>query len=244
MLIAGNWKMHLTRAEAESLCTKLESAKLSPGVCQVVAPSYTLLPLLSAAFTGLSFAAQDCHAHPQGAHTGDVSAAMLREAGASFVILGHSERRTDHLETDAQIAAKVSAALSVGLEPILCVGESLAEREAGKAEIIVTRQLDAVWQLGVKAVAYEPVWAIGTGLTPTNEEIAAMHAVIHTATSQETEVLYGGSVKAANAAEILATPGVDGVLVGGASLKADDFLTILAAANDAVAAGSAKAKRA
>ena len=235
MFIAGNWKMHLTRAEAMALCAQLNAAKLPKGVRRVLAPSHTLLPVMAEEFPGMEFAGQDCHTGTHGAHTGDVSAPMLKDAGADWVIIGHSERRADHAEEDALIAAKVSAALAAGLRPILCVGEKLEARDAGKAESVVRAQLDAAWQLGVQVVAYEPVWAIGTGRTASTADIAAMHAVIRADTSPQTQILYGGSVKASNAAEILATQGVDGVLVGGASLQAQDFLAILAAAGDIAA---------
>jgi triosephosphate isomerase len=244
MLIAGNWKMHLNRMDALALCAALDKAKLPMGVQQVIAPSFTLLPVVAAEFPALTFAGQDCHAHPHGAHTGDVSAAMVKDAGADWVIIGHSERRHDHDEPDSLVAAKVAAALAVGLRPILCVGETLEQRDAGHAESTVKAQLAAAWQPGVTVLAYEPVWAIGTGRTASSGDIAGMHAVIRQNTALQTQILYGGSVKPSNAAEILATQGVDGVLVGGASLQAEDFLAILATAGDIASATSFAAQSA
>jgi triosephosphate isomerase len=184
--------------------------------------------------------AQDCHAHAAGAFTGDVSAEMAKEAGASLVILGHSERRSLHGETDAVVRAKVEAAIRGGLEAIVCVGETLEERKAGRADAVVSSQLagslpDALGAYPF-AVAYEPVWAIGTGLTPTLEEIGAMHAEIRAVlvarfgeAVARVPILYGGSVKGSNAVDIMAVPEVDGALVGGASLKSADFLPIIRA---------------
>jgi triosephosphate isomerase len=191
--------------------------------------------------TAVAVGGQDCRAEASGAYTGDVSAEMLADAGARLVILGHSERRAGFGETDALVAAKTEAALRAGLEPIVCVGETLAEREAGGALAIVTGQVRGSLPAALAgrpfAVAYEPVWAIGTGLTPTLEQIAEMHAAIRAelvATLGEAgaraPILYGGSVKPANAAEILSTAEVGGALVGGASLKASDFLGIIAGA--------------
>ena len=185
---------------------------------------------------------QDCHAKPSGAHTGDISAAMLFDCGAACVIVGHSERRTDHGEKDTAIEAKARAAIAAGLVAIICVGETRAEREAGKALAIVRRQVRNSVPAGPTAaqvvIAYEPVWAIGTGLVPTNADIAEMHAdirrtlksVLAKGEAEKCRILYGGSVKPANAAEILALADVDGALVGGASLKAADFLAIAGAA--------------
>jgi triosephosphate isomerase len=192
--------------------------------------------------TGLRIGAQDCHANDSGAHTGDLSAAMLFDAGATAVILGHSERRADHGERDRDVLAKAGAVISSGMLAIICVGETRAEREAGKAESVVRRQLRGSIPMGAKArdlvIAYEPVWAIGTGLTPTLADIAAMHGAIRKTVrgilskgeAEQCRILYGGSVKPANAAEILALVDVDGALVGGASLKASDFLAIIGAA--------------
>ena len=243
-LIAGNWKMNgLSQAleQARALAAGLESHP--PAARVAICPPATLLHRLSEALEGTTVltGGQDCHVKTSGAHTGDVSAAMLADAGAALVILGHSERRDDHGETSALVAAKVETALAEGLEPIVCVGESLAQREAGSALEIVTCQvrdsLPASLAGVAFAVAYEPIWAIGTGRTATVDDIAQMHAAIraqlvaafgqHGAT---VPILYGGSVKPDNAAEILRTPEVGGALVGGASLKAADFLAIIAAA--------------
>jgi triosephosphate isomerase len=196
--------------------------------------------VLAAAFagTGIAIGAQDCQARPSGAHTGDVAATLLREIGATHVILGHSERRTDHAETNAIVAGKVSAALAAGLVPIVCVGETAEERDAGEAEEVVKTQLrHSLPDNFTGLVAYEPIWAIGTGRTPSTADVAAMHAAIRAALSAQlpatgpaTTILYGGSVKPENAASLLALPDVGGALVGGASLKAADFLAIAASA--------------
>ncbi len=206
----------------------------------LVCPPFPLLGAFAAALAGgrVGLGAQDCHARPAGAHTGDVAAGLIAELGAKYVILGHSERRQDHGETNADVAAKVAAALAAGLTPIVCVGETAAERDAGEAEDVVRSQLMHSLPEGFAGVvAYEPIWAIGTGRTPTSAEITAMHAAIRAALVGQfpaggaaTPILYGGSVKPGNAAEILALPEVGGALVGGASLVADDFLGIAAAA--------------
>lgn len=192
--------------------------------------------------TGLRVGAQDCHAKPSGAHTGDLSASMLYDCGASAVIVGHSERRTDHAEKDADVLAKAEAAIAAGLVAIICVGETRTQREAGKALDVVRRQLRGSVPKGGRAgdivIAYEPVWAIGTGLTPTNADIVEMHAdirrtlksILAKGEAEACRILYGGSVKPSNAGEILALANVDGALVGGASLKASDFMAIAAAA--------------
>ena len=243
VLIAGNWKMNglaAEIAEARALAEALvvESARARVGLC---APA-TLIAQMAWALKAspVAVGGQDCHADPSGAHTGDISAEMLADAGASLVIVGHSERRADHGETDADVRAKGEAALRAGLEPIICVGETLDQRKAGQALDVVVGQIEGSVPPGVAghafAVAYEPVWAIGTGLTPTLAEIAAVHAAIRGAVvrklgaaGEAAPILYGGSVKAANAAEILATAEVGGALVGGASLKAADFLGIIRA---------------
>ena len=207
----------------------------------VVCPPATLLHPAAAAAEGsaVGVGAQDCSPHAPGAHTGDLSASMLRDAGAAWVILGHSERRADHGETDEQVAAKVKAALAAGLTPVVCVGETHAERAAGRAELVVRRQVADSLPPELEgtpfALAYEPIWAIGTGETPTVDEVSAIHGAIRQALrdavgATEVRVLYGGSVKPANAAEFLHADGVDGALVGGASLKADDFAGIIRAA--------------
>jgi triosephosphate isomerase len=215
----------------------------APRALVVVCPPATLLAAVAAqgASSGILAGGQDCHPAASGAHTGDISASMVADAGAQFVIVGHSERRADHGETDETVRAKAEAAIGAGLKPIICVGETEAERDAGQAEAIVAGQLaasipDAAEQHEV-VVAYEPVWAIGTGRTPTLEDIAAMHASIRAGLdarfgaerSQTIRILYGGSMKPQNAREILAVENVNGGLVGGASLLAKDFYTIISA---------------
>jgi triosephosphate isomerase len=244
-LLAGNWKMNGLRAsllEVERLAGLLASAP--PPRCTIaLCPPATLIPLLSrtGAPAGIAIGAQDCHPAPSGAHTGDLSAAMLADAGASYVIVGHSERRADHGETDDLVRQKAQAVLAAGMTPIICVGETRSEREAGQADAVVARQLAASVPDGAGeddvVVAYEPVWAIGTGLTPTSADIAAMHKSLREqlvsrfgAKGEAVRLLYGGSLKSGNAAEILAIPEVNGGLVGGASLLADDFHAIISAA--------------
>ncbi|MFT4954683.1 MAG: triosephosphate isomerase [Brevundimonas sp.] len=243
-LIAGNWKMNgvgsaLTEAEALAEALKAGPAAMRVALC----PPATLIERLARTVEGsaVEVGGQDCRAEASGAFTGDVAAAMLADAGAGLVILGHSERRSFHGETDADVAAKVGAALAAGLEPIVCVGETLEQREAGQAVTVVQAQVagslpDALIGKAF-AVAYEPVWAIGTGLTPTVEQIEEVHRAVRAAmverlgeTARKAPILYGGSVKPSNAAEILNTPEVGGALVGGASLKAADFLGIIRAA--------------
>ncbi|RKK06137.1 triose-phosphate isomerase [Pseudoroseomonas wenyumeiae] len=241
-LIAGNWKMHGTLASARELAAGV-AAGAAPAADLLVCPPFPHLSAVAEALgrSAVALGAQDCHAQPKGAHTGDVSAPMLADLGCRFVILGHSERRADHGESDAVVLAKAEAALAAGLTPVVCVGESEAQRLAGEAEAVVAAQLAGSLPEGFASaggvVAYEPVWAIGTGRTPTESDIAAMHARIR----QELEgrfggaggtlrILYGGSVKPGNAKAILALPHVDGALVGGASLVAADFLGIAAAA--------------
>lgn len=243
-LIAGNWKMNgLAEAldQARSVAAALDARPAGARVA--ICPPATLLDRLSTALDGSSVltGGQDCHVKTSGAHTGDIAAAMLVDAGASLVILGHSERREDHAETSALVAAKVETALSAGLEPIICVGESLAQREAGSALPVVTAQvresLPAALAGQAFSVAYEPIWAIGTGRTATVADIEEMHAAIRAQLVElfgehgaSVPILYGGSVKPDNAAEILGAAEVGGALVGGASLKASDFLAIIAAA--------------
>jgi len=198
-----------------------------------ICPPATLLAALSVrlAGTGVLTGGQDCHPEAAGARTGDISAEMLKDAGARFVIVGHSERRADHAENDALVQRKSDAAIRAHLTPIVCVGETEAERRAGEAEKIVGRQLaGSLPARGEFVVAYEPVWAIGTGLTPSEDDIAAMHAFIRNRIGPARRILYGGSVKPANAARILALCDVNGALVGGASLKAEEFLAIIRAA--------------
>ncbi|WP_375205894.1 triose-phosphate isomerase [Hyphococcus sp.] len=235
-LIAGNWKMNgfsAARREIEALISKLGgSAPEDRDI--LICPPATLVAGLAASYSdeGIQIGGQDCHPEASGAHTGDISAEMLADAGAAYVIVGHSERRTDHAETDALVKSKAEAALRAGLTPIICVGETKAEREAGKALDVVGAQLSGSLPETGEAyvVAYEPVWAIGTGLTPTNDDIGNMHDFIRAKTPEGTRLLYGGSVKPGNAKEILAITNVNGALVGGASLKADDFYPIIEAA--------------
>ncbi|HEV7268879.1 MAG TPA: triose-phosphate isomerase [Falsiroseomonas sp.] len=239
-LIAGNWKMHGSMAEAAALAgAVLEGAPGLPADL-LVCPTFVHLAPVAGLLAGSAVAVggQDCHAAAKGAHTGDVSAPMLKDAGASHVILGHSERRTDHAETDAGVRAKAAAAAAAGLVPVVCVGETEAERLAGNAEEVVARQLAESLPGGFGGVvAYEPVWAIGTGHTPTEADIAAIHGLIRArlaarfgAAGQGMRILYGGSMKPGNAKAILALANVDGGLVGGASLVASDFLAIARAA--------------
>jgi triosephosphate isomerase len=239
-LIAGNWKMHGTLAEAAGLAGAVRKGAAGLPADLLVCPPFLHIAPLAGLLAGSAVAvgAQDCHAAPKGAHTGDIAAPMLKDAGASHVILGHSERRTDHAETDAAVRAKAEAAAAAGLIPIVCVGETEAERLAGQAEAVVARQLDGSLPDGFAGViAYEPVWAIGTGRTPTEADIAAIHGAIRGVLSARfgaagatTRILYGGSMKPGNAKAILALPNVDGGLVGGASLVAADFLAIARAA--------------
>ncbi len=240
-LAAGNWKMN---GIGESLAevALLLADPLPAGVAVLICPPATLLHRMAVLAAGrIALGGQDCHAAAAGAHTGDIAAAMLAEAGASHVILGHSERRADHGETDAQVAAKAQAALAAGLVPVICLGETLAERQAGATLDVVARQLAGSVPDGIAparlVLAYEPVWAIGSGLTPTPDQIAEVHAALRAGLSArfgaagaaQVPLLYGGSVKASNAAAIFAVPEVDGALVGGASLKAADFRPIVAA---------------
>ncbi|MEO6396803.1 MAG: triose-phosphate isomerase [Devosia sp.] len=244
-LIAGNWKMNGLRAsllEIEKLTGKLAVGP-APRCTVAICPPATLIAMINraAAPGGVVLGAQDCHPAASGAHTGDLSAAMLADAGAHYVIVGHSERRADHGETDDLVRQKTLAALSAGLVPIICVGETRAQREAGEADSVVAKQLaasvpDQAAGSGF-VVAYEPVWAIGTGLTPTSADIEAMHKSLRRqlisrfgTIGEGVRLLYGGSLKPSNAAEILAIPEVNGGLVGGASLLADEFHAIISAA--------------
>jgi triosephosphate isomerase len=239
-LIAGNWKMHGTLREAGALAEAVRAGAPGLPADLLICPPFLHVPSLAAAQAGgpVAVGAQDCHAATKGAHTGEVSAPMLRDAGATHVILGHSERRADHAETDAVVRAKVQAALAAGLIPVACVGETEAQRVAGEAAAVVRQQLaESLPDDFAGIIAYEPVWAIGTGRTPTEADIAAIHATIREAlvarfgaAGQGMRILYGGSMKPGNAKAILALPHVDGGLVGGASLVAADFLAIAAAA--------------
>ncbi|MBL1258812.1 triose-phosphate isomerase [Methylocystis sp. Sn-Cys] len=240
-LVAGNWKMNgliASLAEIASMGTGYDLA-LKKKVELIICPPATLIGLALdvALLNGIGLGGQDCHAAESGAHTGDISAEMLKDAGATYVILGHSERRADHGETDNVVRVKATAALRAGLKPIICVGETRHEREAGEALSVVGRQIEASLPEdapGTIVVAYEPVWAIGTGLTPTLEDVAQMHAFAREriearlggGKSEDVRVLYGGSVKPANARELMGVPNVDGALVGGASLTARDFMAI------------------
>ncbi|MBK7052326.1 MAG: triose-phosphate isomerase [Rhodoferax sp.] len=236
-LIAGNWKMNGSLAANETLVKSLLAGMGTPA-CQVAlcVPSVYLAQLQAlVAGSAIGLGAQDVSAHDVGAFTGEVSGAMLREFDVRYTLVGHSERRQYHGETDAVVASKAQRALACGLTPIVCVGETLAEREAGKTEEVVKRQLAAVIHanghcISEIVVAYEPVWAIGTGKTATTEQAQQVHAVLrsqlHAASNQadRIHILYGGSMNAANAAQLLAQPDIDGGLVGGASLKVPDFL--------------------
>ncbi len=240
-LVAGNWKMNGLRAslnEIEAMGAAYDEA-LRARAELIVCPPATLIALARdiAARGGLGLGGQDCHAAPGGAHTGDISAEMLRDAGASYVIVGHSERRSDHGETDADVEAKAAAALRAGLTPIICVGETRAEREAGEALSVVGAQIEGSLPADAPShvvVAYEPVWAIGTGLTPTADDVAEMHAFARARIearlgrggSEQVRILYGGSVKPSNARELLSVANVDGALVGGASLAAKEFIGV------------------
>ncbi|HEY7888815.1 MAG TPA: triose-phosphate isomerase [Steroidobacteraceae bacterium] len=244
-IVAGNWKMHGTRSENARLIEEISSRYPADPVAQcIVCPPYVYLQEVGRLLrdSALLLGAQDVSADPQGAFTGEVSATMLKDIGCRYVIVGHSERRLLCRESDQLVARKFAAAHAKGLVPIFCVGEQLADRETGRTREVVARQVDAVLELsGAQAlasavIAYEPVWAIGTGRNATPEQAQEVHAFIRAriaaqdATIAEvTRILYGGSVKASNAAELFAMPDVDGGLIGGASLKADEFLAILAA---------------
>jgi triosephosphate isomerase len=239
-LVAGNWKMNgLSASMAEFNGIKAGADRLAGKADLMVCPPATLLAHFAGASKGskLALGGQDCHADASGAHTGDIAAEMLKDAGATAVIVGHSERRTDHHETDAQVRGKALAAHRAGLTAIVCVGEQRAQREAGETLTVVGGQLDGSLPDAATAanlvVAYEPVWAIGTGLTPTPADVAEVHAFIrrklnerYGAAGGAVRILYGGSVKPTNAKELLSLPNVNGALVGGASLKAVDFLGI------------------
>jgi triosephosphate isomerase len=241
-LVVGNWKMNGSRAGSAELLSALKAA--GPFIAEVaVCPPSPYLGEVALSLQGcdIAWGAQDCSAHDSGAYTGEVSAAMLAEFGCRYVIVGHSERRALHAETDAQVAAKAQAALAHRLTPIVCVGETLAEREAGATDAVVKRQLSVVIStlahcISQVVVAYEPVWAIGTGRTASPEQAQAVHALLraqlHAATekSGDMKILYGGSVKADNAASLFKQPDIDGGLIGGASLKAADFAAICRAA--------------
>jgi len=245
-LVAGNWKMHGSLPENEALLSALRAgiAAQAAAQCAVCVP-FPYLAQVSGVLAGsaIAWGAQDVSEHPKGAYTGEVSAPMLREFGCRYAIVGHSERRALHAEDSKLVARKLRAAQSAGLTPIVCVGETLAQRESGVTERVVAEQLDAVtsevggdaWSKAV--IAYEPVWAIGTGKTASPDQAQAVHrfirgriAGVDAATAENLQILYGGSVKAANASELFAMPDIDGGLVGGASLDAKEFLAICTAA--------------
>jgi triosephosphate isomerase len=239
--VAGNWKMNGLRSSAAEIVRIVQGARALTAVDLMICPPATLLGLFAGIVEGspVRLGAQDCHTESNGAFTGDISAEMLKDAGASAVIVGHSERRTYHKESDADVRAKALAARRAGLCAIVCVGETRAERENGRAIAVVRTQLDGSIPDGAAAdnlvVAYEPVWAIGSGLTPTPADVAEMHGsirrLLRSRFAEEgagMRILYGGSVKPSNAKELLGVDDVDGALVGGASLKADEFLAIAA----------------
>lgn len=245
-LVAGNWKMNASSAEAHSLVTQLVDGFASPEVEVLVCPPAVYIQQVEALCEGSPFqvGAQNCSEHTAGAYTGEVSAPMLADVGCSHVIIGHSERRSLYNETDQKAAAKFEQAKEVGLIPILCVGETLEERKAGKALTLIAQQVEAVFErLGPNAfrkavIAYEPVWAIGTGETASPEQAEEVHQAIRqqvaekdAEAAEKLQILYGGSVNAGNAATLFSMPNIDGGLVGGASLKANDFLTICQAAS-------------
>jgi triosephosphate isomerase len=241
-LVAGNWKMHGSHSANAELLAGISAAR--PFVCDVaVCVPYPYLSETAVALAAgdVRWGAQDCSAHEQGAYTGEVSVAMLADFGCRYVIVGHSERRQYHAETDQLVADKAKIALAKGITPIVCVGETLAQREAGETEAVVKRQLSAVIHAlghcaGEMVVAYEPVWAIGTGKVATPEQAQAVHALLRaqlkaaTAHADVMKILYGGSMKPDNAATLMAQPDIDGGLIGGASLKAADFVAICRAA--------------
>ncbi len=242
-LIAGNWKMNETKAEGVALATALADkykALENASFDMFIAPPFTILDAVVQATkdSGIWIGAQDCSLFEKGAHTGDVSPVMIKDLGCGGVIVGHSERRADHFETSALVKAKAEAALAADLGVIVCVGETLAERESGKTlDVVGTQVMDSLPQTstaGKVVIAYEPVWAIGTGKIPTTEQVEEVHAFIRSKVAEllgadiadKMQILYGGSVKPSNAKELLSLPDVDGALVGGASLKADDFWAI------------------
>ncbi|HEX4172954.1 MAG TPA: triose-phosphate isomerase [Acetobacteraceae bacterium] len=242
-LIAGNWKMHMLRAPAVELAAAVRDGAHGLAAELLVCPPFTAIEPVARALAGspVAVGGQDCHAQGQGAHTGDVSAAMLRDAGATWVILGHSERRQNHGETDELIREKVLAAVDAGLTPIVCVGETEDQRAAGQETEVVGWQIAGSLPKPFSGVvAYEPVWAIGTGKTATERDVAMMHAFVREElvrqfgeAGQEIRILYGGSMRPANAGSLLAVQHVGGGLIGGASLKAEDFLAIARAARPA-----------
>ena len=242
MLIAGNWKMNGLTADSVALATEIKAAvKAKKRACEfLVCPPFTMLSTVKKALRGVKVAlgAQDCHFNEKGAHTGDVSPLMLVDAGCSYVILGHSERRADHGESNELVCKKAEAANKAGLKTVICIGETLEQRDNGQTVAVCSEQvLGSVPASATAAdtvIAYEPVWAIGTGKTPTAEDVEEVHAAVRKVLAKKLgkgvankmRILYGGSVKPSNAKEFLSLPDVDGALIGGASLKADDFLAI------------------
>jgi triosephosphate isomerase (TIM) len=240
-LVAGNWKMNGSLASLAELAAIGQAAREAPGVDVAICPPFTLIAPAVTRSGGLTIGAQDCHQAASGAHTGSISVAMLKEAGARLAIVGHSERRAEQQESDQQVRAKAEAALAAGLIAIVCVGESEAQRKSGEHLAVVGGQLAASlpddWEEGELVVAYEPIWAIGTGNVATAADVAEMHSAIRTSLVERfgdqgsrLRILYGGSVKADNAAELFAVADVDGALVGGASLTAEQFVPIIEAA--------------
>jgi len=245
-MVAGNWKMNGSRAESAALVSEIERGLGDLRHTEVVVcPPFVLIPIVAERLAGKHIACggQNLSVHKSGAYTGEISGPMLREFGCSYVIVGHSERRALYAENDQVVAEKFQAAQGVGLVPILCVGETLAEREANQTEMVVARQLDAVVDrvgsaaMAAAVIAYEPVWAIGTGKTATPEQAQEVHRFIRARLAQRgaalaegLRLLYGGSVKAANARELFAQPDIDGGLIGGASLNAQEFVAICRAA--------------
>lgn len=247
-LVAGNWKLNGSRESVKGLLAGIKAGMGAVGKAEVaVCPSFVFIPQARRALEGsdIVWGSQDVSVHESGAYTGEVAGSMLADFGCRYAIVGHSERRSYHGESDALVAEKFAAALESGLVPIFCVGETLEEREQGITEAVIARQMDAVIErggvelLGRGVIAYEPVWAIGTGKTATPEQAQEVHAFIRNriaahsaAVADRIRILYGGSMKPDNAAELMAKPDIDGGLIGGASLNAEDFLGICTAAND------------
>lgn len=247
ILVAGNWKMHGSKAMVRELLEGLLAGSNADGKADlVVFPSFPYLSLAESILSGshIRFGGQNLNPNPQGAHTGETSGSMLKDMGCHYVLVGHSERRSIYGESDNDVALRFEAALQAKLHPVLCVGETLDEREAGQTEAVVARQLDAViGHLGMESlrksvIAYEPVWAIGTGVTASPQQAQDVHAFIRDKLRSlddiiagHLRILYGGSVKGSNAAELFAQSDIDGGLVGGASLTAEDFLAIYSAVN-------------
>ena len=242
-LIAGNWKMNCLQSDGRQLACDVANyykGLTTPAFDMLIAPPFTLLPVCAEQVkgSGVVLSAQDCSPFDKGAHTGDISPVMIKDLGAQTTLVGHSERRTDHKETNEQVCAKVQAAWNAGLSVIVCIGETLAQREGGETLSVIAEQLKGSLPDKTTAdntvIAYEPVWAIGTGKTPTAQEVEEVHAFIRSqiqtrfgeGTAQKMRILYGGSVKPSNAQELLHLPDVDGALIGGASLKAADFIAI------------------